>query len=355
MKLGTLLLRDGVINLDQLETALRQQVLFGGKLGSNLVELGYVSLDTLAVYLGRIFGVPAATKERLEAADPAAIVLIPARLAAAHSAFPFAFEDNGGTRKLAVAMVDPRDRAGIEAMREAAGMPIQPYIAGELRVFDYLERHYGVKKSSALFAAVARVPPAMRRAPTPPPVPGPAHRLEIPPRPRTPTPVSFDAAAPTSAPVSLAETMRRLDEARARDEIGDAIVRFCRGRCAGAILFVVKDRLAIGWKGIVRDGTLERPEELVVPLSSPPSFLSTAFQTVRPWRGTPALDVSVARALGIDARVEDALVAPIAIGARVVHLLYAHGGPLDALAESILPLADAVAAAYARLIQAAKK
>ena len=30
MKLGTLLLRDGVINLDQLEAALRHQVLFGG-------------------------------------------------------------------------------------------------------------------------------------------------------------------------------------------------------------------------------------------------------------------------------------------------------------------------------------
>ena len=37
MKLGTLLLRNAAISLSQLESALRTQVLYGGRLGTNLV------------------------------------------------------------------------------------------------------------------------------------------------------------------------------------------------------------------------------------------------------------------------------------------------------------------------------
>src|SRR5262245_13153544 len=124
MKLGTLLLRDGIINLDQLEAALRAQVLFGGKLGTNLVELGHISLDTLATYLGKTLGVPAATKEVLEQADAEAVALVPPNMAAAHSAFPFGFEEEpDGRRVLAVAMVDPRSRASVDELERVTGFP----------------------------------------------------------------------------------------------------------------------------------------------------------------------------------------------------------------------------------------
>jgi hypothetical protein len=45
MKLGTLLLRNAAIGLAQLEAALRNQVLYGGRLGTNLVELGFIDLE----------------------------------------------------------------------------------------------------------------------------------------------------------------------------------------------------------------------------------------------------------------------------------------------------------------------
>src|SRR5689334_15438837 len=92
MKLGTMLLRDGVINLDQLEAALRAQVLFGGKLGTNLVELGHLTLDQLSQYLGRTLGVPPATQEDFESAQPAAIAMLPRQVAERHTVFALAVE-----------------------------------------------------------------------------------------------------------------------------------------------------------------------------------------------------------------------------------------------------------------------
>ena len=39
--------RDAVIGLSQLEEALKAQILYGGRLGTNLVELSLLDLDTL--------------------------------------------------------------------------------------------------------------------------------------------------------------------------------------------------------------------------------------------------------------------------------------------------------------------
>ena len=54
MKLGTLLLRNAAIGLSQLEAALRNQVLYGGRLGTNLVELGFIDLELLGSYLAEL-------------------------------------------------------------------------------------------------------------------------------------------------------------------------------------------------------------------------------------------------------------------------------------------------------------
>ena len=62
MKLGTLLLRNAAIGLSQLEAALRNQVLYGGRLGTNLVELGFLDLELLSTYLAELTGLPVATR-----------------------------------------------------------------------------------------------------------------------------------------------------------------------------------------------------------------------------------------------------------------------------------------------------
>src|SRR5258708_28628566 len=69
MKLGTLLLRNAAIGLSQLEAALRNQVLYGGRLGTNLVELGFIDLELLGSYLAELSGFPIATPTLLETVE----------------------------------------------------------------------------------------------------------------------------------------------------------------------------------------------------------------------------------------------------------------------------------------------
>src|SRR4029079_19501467 len=78
MKLGTLLLRNAAIGLSQLEAALRNQVLYGGRLGTNLVELGFIDLELLSTYLAEMSGFPGAPPSVHEAAEPAMIAKLTA-------------------------------------------------------------------------------------------------------------------------------------------------------------------------------------------------------------------------------------------------------------------------------------
>ena len=58
-KLGDLLVRDGACSADAVRDALKNQVIFGGRLGTNLLEVGAVTEEALARALGRQHAIPA--------------------------------------------------------------------------------------------------------------------------------------------------------------------------------------------------------------------------------------------------------------------------------------------------------
>src|SRR5215468_8858305 len=69
-RLGELLVAAGLLTPEQVEQALRAQVLWGGRLGTNLVELHHLELDPLSRALGRQHHLPAALARHFEEADP---------------------------------------------------------------------------------------------------------------------------------------------------------------------------------------------------------------------------------------------------------------------------------------------
>src|SRR3982751_2588231 len=113
MKLGTLLLRNAAIGLSQLEGALRNQVLYGGRLGTNLVELGFIDLELLSSYLAELSGFPMATPSLLDDADRALLDKLGADDAHRLRSMPIGLLESGGA---AVAMVDPTDAHAIETL-----------------------------------------------------------------------------------------------------------------------------------------------------------------------------------------------------------------------------------------------
>src|SRR5262249_60797311 len=125
VKLGTLLLRNAAIGLSQLEAALRTQVLYGGRLGTNLVELGYIDLELLSAYLAELSGLPIATPTLLDQADPGLIEQLGADDAHRLRAIPLGYLGEG-IGAVAVALGEPGDLRVGEQGADPRGARLRP-------------------------------------------------------------------------------------------------------------------------------------------------------------------------------------------------------------------------------------
>src|SRR5512132_2233572 len=87
-RLGELLVAAGLLTAEQVEQALRAQVAWGGRLGTNLVELHLLDLDALSRMLGRQHRMPAALAKHFDKADAALQRLLSADFAERFSCVP---------------------------------------------------------------------------------------------------------------------------------------------------------------------------------------------------------------------------------------------------------------------------
>src|ERR1043165_9342413 len=143
MKLGTLLLRNAAIGLSQLEAALRNQVLYGGRLGTNLVELGYIDLELLSAYLAELSGYPIATPTLLDQADLTLVEKLGPDDAHRLRAIPLGHLGEGA---VAVGLVEPADTEAVEYVAARLGASVVPYVVPELRALYYLEKLFGLPR-----------------------------------------------------------------------------------------------------------------------------------------------------------------------------------------------------------------
>ena len=185
MKLGEMLVRDGCMTREQLDRALARQAQEGGRLGTILVEMGFIDADALTVYLGLELGIPIATGATFERAKRTAVRLLTPAQARHYRCIPLIVQD----RQLIAAVDDPHDMETLDELYRLTGYRVIPRVAPEIRIFYYLERYYGVPRPQRLAAlgdsvrgrppsraAAARLPapplpglPPLSDAPTPPP------------------------------------------------------------------------------------------------------------------------------------------------------------------------------------------
>lgn len=142
MKLGEVLISDGVITANQLKDALDAQLIYGGHLGTCLIELGCLDEARLGQALSRTFGVSYAPLEAFLDIPRVVVNALPQKIVQKHSAVPFRFRD----KVLDVAMIDPKNLQAIDEIRFASGYAIQSFIAPEVRIFQAMERYYDVPR-----------------------------------------------------------------------------------------------------------------------------------------------------------------------------------------------------------------
>ncbi|HEY5656333.1 MAG TPA: hypothetical protein VIY27_00950, partial [Myxococcota bacterium] len=159
---GTYLLKCGALKRSEIEDALQARVVYGGRLGTNLLELGYLSLDDLARYLSEYTGAPLAPTQRLSNPHPKALRAIPLALARRFKALAFDLQAD----TLHVAMLDPADTAQVEKIAEATGCRVKSFAVPEVLLHTLLEQHLGVapERRFANLAKTLGAREALRRA-----------------------------------------------------------------------------------------------------------------------------------------------------------------------------------------------
>ncbi len=144
IRLGDLLVQNAVITPAQLTEALAAQKAYGGRLGTNLIELGYVSEQALSKFLAVQLKLPSAGAAELDDIPSAALSTVPRELAEKYRIVPVAL--NG--RRLSVAMADPTDLRAVDEVAFRTGYTIQPMVAPDVLLAYALEKHYGVRRES---------------------------------------------------------------------------------------------------------------------------------------------------------------------------------------------------------------
>ncbi|MEX2152578.1 MAG: ATPase, T2SS/T4P/T4SS family [Gemmatimonadaceae bacterium] len=135
MRIGDLLIREGLISKEQLDQALLEQKQNGTRVGYNLVKLGFVPEIELTKVLAKQFKMPAVDLSKF-AVDPKIAKLIPGEMALKNLVLPLKRDG----RTLTVAMADPTNMGVLEDLKFITRYDIFPVIAGEFTIRNVLEK-----------------------------------------------------------------------------------------------------------------------------------------------------------------------------------------------------------------------
>jgi type IV pilus assembly protein PilB len=148
VKLGQLLIASSIISEDQLKQALNAQRREGGRLGTNLVKLGFISEEKLVAFLSKQYGVPAINLAEYKI-DSAILKLIPADMAKKYLIMPIARV--GAT--LTIAMADPSNVFAIDDVKFMTGYNVEVVVSSESAIISAIAGCYLGKGDTMLAAA----------------------------------------------------------------------------------------------------------------------------------------------------------------------------------------------------------
>lgn len=331
-RLGELLLERGAIAVSELHTALEACHRAGGRLGTHLLHYGFVDERSLLEALSDQFEVASVTADSLATVPANVRALLPPGMQKRLGVVPFKKAGN----RLVVAMVNPADAAAVEEMGAFSHLQIEPHVATETAISEILD---GIESVSGVEAEPMRPQSTLRD-------PGQWDRLWQPARVAATAMRELVAVAeepdedvllatfPQLTPLidvggftgddTLDESafIRRLQQVRHRDEIGQTLLSFAVSYLSRLCLFAVHKDRVLGWmargEGVVTDDL----QSVMVPLDQPSLLLNLAQSGNYYLGGVPSGDANqrLAEALGQPPPTE-LVVVPVRIKDRAVAFL----------------------------------
>lgn len=138
LKIGEILIAQGLLKADQLQLAVEEQKRSGQRLSSSIIQLGYLRDNQILKAVEKHFGVPGVMVGNFEV-DPNVITLIPRDICEKNTLIPL---QKAGTT-LVVAFSDPSNIIVKEDLRFITRCRIQPVVGTETAIAAAIEKYYG--------------------------------------------------------------------------------------------------------------------------------------------------------------------------------------------------------------------
>ncbi len=334
LKLGEILVKEKLITSSQLEEALKYQVLYGGKIGINLIEMGFVKEEDIARMLSRKFKLPFIAPERLNNIPAEIIAQIPAELAARHSVVPVALE----RKKLTIAMANPTDLEVIDEIAFRTGLVISSVVTPELSLTHALKKYYKVERelrpdtervegvenrvrygegASGNYPAHENIPAAdgsdTRKFPE-------THLKLVEKKPAASNESGDDGI------LTLEAASQCLANIASRNDVAVILTRFASQTFKRTALFMIRGESAMGWVANVEGTPVKNFDEFQVPLEDP-SVLKILVDSKKSLVGPVPFSLLNSRILSSFGGTfqDSAILVPLKILDRVVAVLYVDG------------------------------
>ncbi len=350
IRLGELLIKKNLLTQAQLEEALQAQVIFGGKLGTVLIEMGLITEDVLAEVLAQLLSIPCAKPGHMQDIPDDVIKIISPELAEKNKVVPVAV--NG--KKLTLAMADPRNLKAIDEISFRTGYIVQPILALEVRLVFALEKYYDVKRTMRYISPPRQVRDELNQL----------HTFHTKDGPITAPETDKDLGTPGSElvyqkpteqtkevieeleddvieeledeEITLESTAQALIKITDRNDVADAVIAYLGANYARAALFMVVAGQVTGWRSAKDGQPIPGFDRFQLPLSEP-SVLKTAVESNSFFLGPvpqSGANLVLTTFLGKPAP-KAALLLPLSMLGRVVGLVYVDDASAD-LSQAVL-------------------
>lgn len=291
MKLGEALVKEALITRQQLEQALKRQVQFGGRIGTNLVELRFLEEEELSKFLSRFFKLPAVSPEMLTSIPEEVTDSLSREIIDKYKILPFKKDRH----RLHTAMLNPKDIKEIDELRFRTGFDIIPYVITELRLLYALEKYYGLKRDVRYISLNDRFDPDTKVEET-----------------------------------SINKIKTAFTEVKETEDIAGILINETFKIATRVALFTVKGASIVGWKARGLD-----VDTFEIAAKDSPIF-SEVLRSKSNYRG-PVMNIkgneSFIRMLS--GTPQDALILPIIIREKIIAVLYADNGNQSVLNANV--------------------
>jgi hypothetical protein len=378
---GTWLIAEKLLSPRGFERAMEIYKTTQSRLDTVILDLGLMKESTLLDALGRFHKTRTVSRAEFSAAESAARMISP-RVALRLQIVPFRVEG----KTLSVATLDPGDLFVEDELSLITGCMVASYVTLEIRLYEALNRLYGVPLSAQYASlinrfdaegaagrkAAAAIPPVRKWHTEPEP------RQERPWRPKqharrpviheeelevsdeelnlfpslraggrehaveTPGPSVLRASEPPAADLGpeerLAATASALQNAEMRDDIADAVLGFCAPLFRRRLMLMARKGTVIGWRGEGEGIEQEKLRAISIPLAEPSVFVGLA-QGTEFWLGPlPEMPRNMELVAGLGgATPKECFILPITVRDKAVCFLYLDN---DEKGVGGLPMAD---------------